>query len=158
MNENQPVIRNGETERLLRAANGILCAVMMMGTVGAVIYSLVSGKMQEPWQCAAGVVAAMIVIAWGGYYASLWVKLDEAGMTFSAWVLHRRFYPWTDLQQIVLEESDDNEIASCTLTFIFSHGKKCIVSSRLFALEDVRELRDELRAAGRQLSRAEVEQ
>ena len=138
----------GRIIRVFRCANATLCFVLVIGVLAAVIYSFWSGKLQGELAQTAAIVAALATIAWGGYYATLRVEINESGIICRRWLFVRNFYSWEDFIHADLEEIDQGEVASCTIFFHFKGGEKCTVSSRFFLLEEVRELRDEMRAEG----------
>ena len=138
----------GGNIRVFRCANAALCLFMVTGVLAAVIYSCWSGKLQGEFAQAAAIVAALATIVWGGYYATLRVEINESGITCRRWLFVRNFYSWENFIHADLEEMDQGEVASCTIFFHFKGGEKCTVSSRFFLLDEVRELRDEMRAAG----------
>lgn len=138
----------GRIIRVFRCANATLCFVMVIGVLAAVIYSFRSGKLQGELAQTAAVVAALSTIVWGGYYATLRVEINGSGIICRRWLFVRNFYSWENFIHADLEEIDQGEVASCTIFFHFKGGEKCTVSSRFFLLEEVRELRDEMRAEG----------
>lgn len=130
------------TPRTLRCANGSLYLAMAICTIAAAAYAIACGRLHEPWHIAAAAGGGLLALLWGGYYAALRYKTDATGLTHTL-LWSSRSYPWASLVSCTSQSTETRGVARCALNFIFTEGSLCI-SSDLFPLEDVQDLRQEL--------------
>ena len=132
--------------RTLRCANGALYMIMALCTAAAAAYAFTKGHLTEPWHIALAIGGSILALLWGGYYAALRYRVDAEGLTHSL-LWSSRFYPWSELISCTAMSTDSQGEACCTLSFSFTGGDISI-SSSLFSLDEVQELRSDLADAG----------
>lgn len=129
---------------VLRPANGALYIAATLLILVAAAYSL---AVHLAWyQQLAAVLAVLIALPWGGYYALLRFVLDERGITRKS-LFGTTFIPWGEGTQLTLHEEHTQETARTVLT-ITRGEKKLELSSDILPLEQLDELVADLRSRG----------
>ncbi len=131
----------------LRTANRQLYAVMTLlvaGTSGYVLLARPEAPLYQFWTAVGAIVVALL---WGGYFWRWRVVVDEDGIELRG--MRSRRWSWDAIAAIDCREAEVNGVARCVLIFGLKCGEEVKVSSQLVDLEEMRELRDALREAGR---------
>lgn len=133
-------------DRTLKCANATLNGMMALLVVIAAVYAMWM-RAESAWQIGLGIVASMVAMVWGGYYALLRIHVDEQGINIHGLMLTKH-YSWNRLLRADLKESDINGIARCSIELIFEGERKLNISTALMEPENVRELAEDMRHAG----------
>lgn len=132
--------------RTLRCANGALYLLMGLAVAGCAAWAIGSGRVAGAWHTCAALAGAALALLWGGSYTLLRWEIGPAGITHRS-ILRRRCYPWANLQNAQIQQSEQNGVATCCLQFNFSNGA-LELSSQLIALDELEQLSEDLAAAG----------
>lgn len=128
----------------LRPANCALYIAATLLILAAAAYSL---AVHLAWyQQLAAVLAVLIALPWGGYYALLRYELDEQGITRKSLFGTKRI-PWGEGTALTLHEEHTQETARLTLRI--TRGEDTLaLSSDILPLDKLEELVDDLRRRG----------
>lgn len=111
----------------------------------ACAYVLVTRELSKS-AALATVVCGGLCCLWGVYYVLLRFRVNETGITRTAFFRAKTF-SWQALTGAEIEETEQNGMASCKITLHFA-SVSLVLSSELFSLDALQELAADLRSAG----------
>lgn len=133
------------TPRTLRCANAALYLVFLLVILGSAAYVVCTQKVDAAGLAGLALLCAAALL-WGGSYILLRYDIDEAGITQRR-MGRRRFMAWDNIRRAELRETQQQEVASCTITLWDDEGNMRL-SSDLLPLEEVQALAEELKQQG----------
>ncbi len=133
--------------RSIRAANQGLYLGTSLLVLAACAYTLWRGERPE-WQLWLAGLAALITLAWGGYYALLRYQVDAQGVSRHSFFMVRERILWSELTQAEYEEHDSMGTARSTLRLHAQDGRGLTLTSDLLPPNALAELADDLRSQG----------
>ena len=133
------------TPRTLRCANAGLYLVFLLIILAATAY-VICTRTPGLIETAGLLLLCTAGLLWGGSYILLRYDVDKTGIT--RWRCGRtRHMAWSNIRRATLRETQQQEVASCTIVLQDETGELTL-SSELLPLEDVQALAEELKQRG----------